>query len=90
MDFELKTFTFARVCAEKYDALVVLAPPTIAGNDPASQLAAQAIKAGDFEPKPGKLLVSYRPVGIAATRLVLVGVGDGSAKNVRAAVPQAP
>jgi len=86
MDFELKTFTFARVCAEKCDALVVLAPPTIAGNDPASQLAAQAIKAGDFEAKPGKLLVSYRPAGIAATRLVLVGVGDGSTKNVRTAV----
>ncbi len=86
MDFELKTFTFARVCTEKCDALVVLAQPAIAGNDPASQLAAQAIKAGDFEAKPGKLLVSYRPAGIAATRLVLVGVGDGSAKNVRAAV----
>ena len=86
MDFELKTFTFARVCTEKCDALVVLAPPAIAGSDPASQLAAQALKAGDFEAKPGKLLVSYRPAGIAATRLVLVGVGDGSAKNVRAAV----
>ncbi len=86
MDFELKTFTFARVCAEKCDALVVLASPTIAGNDPVSQLAAQAIKAGDFEAKPGKLLVSYRPAGIAATRLVLVGVGDGSTKNVRTAV----
>ncbi len=86
MDFELKTFTFARVCAEKCDALVLLAPPTIAGNDPASQLAAQAIKAGDLEAKPGKLLVSYRPAGIAATRLVLVAVGDGSAKNVRTAV----
>ncbi len=86
MDFELKTFTLARVCAEKCDALVLLAPPTIVGNDPVSQLAAQAIKAGDFETKPGKLLVSYRPAGIAATRLVLVGVGDGSTKNVRTAV----
>ena len=86
MDFELKTFTFARVCTEKCDALVLLAPPAIAGNDPASQLAAQALKAGDFEAKPGKLLVSYRPAGIAATRLVLVGVGDGSTKNVRTAV----
>ena len=86
MDFELKTLTFARVYAEKCDALVVLVPPTISGNDAASQLAAQAIKVGDFEAKPGKCLISYRPVGIASRRLVLAGVGDGSTKNMRAAV----
>lgn len=93
MDFELKTLTRARVCTEKCDALVVLISQEAlaqgAGDDPVSQLVALAIKSGDFEAKPGKLLASYRTVGIAATRLVLAGVGDGSPKNVRTAVTAA-
>lgn len=93
MDFELKTLTRARVCTEKCDALVVLISQEAlaqgAGDDPVSQLAALAIKSGDFEAKPGKLLASYRTVGVAASRLVLAGVGDGSPKNVRTAVTAA-
>ncbi|MCY1168310.1 MAG: leucyl aminopeptidase [Pseudomonadota bacterium] len=93
MDFELKTLTRARVCTEKCDALVVLISQEAlaqgAGDDPVSQLAALAVKSGDFEAKPGKLLAGYRTVGIAATRLVLAGVGDGSPKNVRTAVTAA-
>ena len=90
MNFELKTLTGARVCTEKCDALVVLIPQDMhGGDDPVSQLAALAIKSGDFEAKPGKLLNSYRMAGIAATRLILVGAGDGSAKNVRTAVTAA-
>ncbi|MES2361122.1 MAG: leucyl aminopeptidase [Pseudomonadota bacterium] len=93
MDFELKTLTRARVCTEKCDALVVLisqeASMQGAGDDPVSQLAALAIKSGDFEAKPGKLLASYRAAGVAASRLVLLGVGDGSPKNVRTAVTAA-
>ena len=90
MDFELKTLTRARVCTEKCDALVVLIPQDAqaldSSDDPTSQLAALAIKSGDFEGKAGKLLSSYRLAGIAASRLVLAGAGDGSPKNVRAAV----
>ena len=90
MDFELKTLTLARVCTEKCDALVLLVPQDASnlssGKDPLAQLATLAVKSGDFEAKAGKLLAAYRPQGIAATRLVLVGVGDGSPKNVRAAV----
>jgi leucyl aminopeptidase len=56
------------------------------GDNPVSQLAALAIKSGDFECKAGKLLSAYRPQGVAATRLVLAGVGDGSPKNIRVAV----
>ena len=86
MDFELKTLTRARLCTEKCDALIVLMPENPAPSDDAlSQLAASAIKSGDFETKPGKLLCSYRVTGLSATRLVLVGCGDGSAKNVRTA-----
>ena len=87
MDFELKTLTRARICTEKCDALVVLIPQTpTAGDDAVSKLAALATKSGDFDTKAGKLLASYRPGGLAATRLVLVGAGDGSSKSVRVAV----
>jgi leucyl aminopeptidase len=52
-------------------------------------LTALAIKSGDFEAKPGKLLSAYRTPGVAATRVVLAGVGDASPKNVRSAVSAA-
>jgi leucyl aminopeptidase len=89
MDFELKTLTRARLCTEKCDALVVLVPQDAtasSGADPLSVLTALAIKSGDLETKPGKLISSYRCAELAATRLILVGCGDGSAKNVRSAV----
>ena len=89
MDFELKTSNRARLCSEKCDALIVLMPDNSAiddDTDALSQMAAVAIKSGDLETKPGKLLGSYRAAGLAATRLVWVGCGDGSAKNVRVAV----
>ena len=89
MDFELKTLTRARLCVEKCDALIVLVPQAISpssGPDPLSTLIALAIKEGDLETKPGKSISSYRVAGLAATRLILVGCGDGSVKNVRSAV----
>ena len=90
MDFELKTLTRARVCTEKCDALVVLVPQDVGeGDDTLSVLVEAATQSGDFERKPGKLLQAYRTTGIAATRVVLVGVGEGSAKNVRTAVTAA-
>jgi leucyl aminopeptidase len=90
MDFELKTLTRDRLCNEKFDALIVLIPQDLStDDDPLSVLAAQAIKSGDFETKAGKLLSAYRMPGIAATRVLLVGAGDGSAKNIRTAVTAA-
>src|SRR3990167_4645011 len=87
MDFELKTLTRTRVSGEKCDALLVLIPQDLSlEDDPLSALAALALKSGDFEAKPGKLLSAYRTPGIAATRVFLVGAGDGSPKNVRTAV----
>ena len=87
MDFELKTLTRTRICSEKCDALVVLIPQELSSDDdPLSALTALAIKSGDFEAKAGKLLNTYRTPGIAATRVLLVGAGDGSPKNVRSAV----
>ena len=90
MDFELKTLTNAQLCTEKCDALVVLVaqdspkPPQSGATLP--QLIAQAIAAGDLQTKPGKCLSTYRTADVVATRVVLVGMGDGSAKNVRTAV----
>ncbi|WP_372828240.1 leucyl aminopeptidase [Polaromonas sp.] len=90
MDFELKTLTAARLCAEKCDALIVLVGGDAAsGSDAVSKMAALAIKSGDFESKPGKLLSAYRPQGISATRVLFAGAGDGSAKNIRTAVSAA-
>jgi leucyl aminopeptidase len=90
MDFELKTLTRARLCAEKCDALVVLVAQEAQGNaaldDPVSKFVGMALKEGDFEAKAGKLLSGYRMPGVAARRVVLAGAGDGSAKGVRTAV----
>ena len=92
MNFELKTLTTDRQDTEKCDALIVLvatgqpSAAFLAGKGACSVLAALAIKSGDFDSKPGKLLSCYRPVGISASRLILCGVGDGSPKNVRTAV----
>jgi leucyl aminopeptidase len=86
MDFELKSLTRSGLCNEKCDALLVLIPEGVSPEgDPLSALVALALKSGDLETKPGKLLSAYRAPGIAATRVVLVSAGDGSAKNVRTA-----
>ena len=90
MDFELRPLSLTRICAEKCDALLVLVPTvTVSGSDALSVLIVTAQQAGDFENKPGKMLTAYRVAGIAATRVVLVGAGDGSLKNVRIAVAAA-
>ena len=87
MNFELKTLGLDRAAGEKCDAMVVLVGQDFKpGQDAISTMAAQAIKAGDFETKAGQLLSCYRPAGLAAVRLVLAGAGDGSASNVRKAV----
>ena len=90
MDFELKTLTPAAAAGEKCDALVLLVGESFKpGKDSLSQLAADALKARDLEPKAGKLLQAYRSHGVAATRVVLAGAGDGSGKRVHAAVQAA-
>jgi leucyl aminopeptidase len=90
MDFELKTLTLAGICTEKCDTLIALIPSNFSpGSDPLSVIAAHALQCGDFESKPGRLLGAYRVQGLVASRVVLVGVGDASAKNVRTAVTTA-
>ena len=97
MDFELKKLTVAQLCSEKCDALIMLVAQgslephqaNVQVDDQISRLVEHAISAGDLQTKAGKCLSSYRVAGVAATRLVLVGMGDGSAKNVRAAITAA-
>jgi leucyl aminopeptidase len=90
MDFELKTLALAGAAGEKCDALVLLVTESFKpGKDALSRLAADALKARDLEPKPGKVLQAYRSAGIAASRVVLAGCGDGSGKRVHAAVQSA-
>ena len=97
MDFELKKLTVAQLCSEKCDALIMLVAQgslephqaNVQADDQISRLVEHAISAGDLQTKAGKCLSSYRVAGVAATRLVLVGMGDGGAKNVRAAITAA-
>ena len=90
MDFELKTLTLAGICSEKCDALIALIPNDFSpGSDPLSAIVAHALQSGDFESKPGRLLGAYRVQGLVASRVVLVGAGDSSPKNVRTAVTAA-
>jgi leucyl aminopeptidase len=87
MTFELKSMGLVGASTEKCDALIVLVAQDFkAGKDDLSDLLAQAIKSGDLEPKPGKLLSLYRPVQANAARVVLAGIGSGSARDVRTAV----
>lgn len=90
MNFELKTLSLADAALDKSDALIVLVSQSLKlGKDPISLLAAQAIKAGDFEPKAGKVLALYRVSDVAARRVVLVGVGEGTGQEVNKAVAAA-
>lgn len=87
MNFELKSIGLVAASTEKADALIVLVAQDFkAAKDDLSDLVAQAIKAADLETKPGKLLSLYRPVQANATRVVLAGIGGGSARDVRTAV----
>lgn len=87
MNFELKSLGLAEAAGEKCDALAVLVADAFKpGRDSLSRLVAEAVKAGDLETKAGKLLQLYRPDAAAAPRVVLVGAGDGSARQVRQAV----
>jgi leucyl aminopeptidase len=87
MDFELKTVGLARACAEKCDALVVLIDEQFkSGEDALSRLIADALKARSLGTQAGKLLSTWRPQGVAAPRVLLVGVGDAQARPVRTAV----
>jgi leucyl aminopeptidase len=90
MNFELKPMGLTGVSTEKCDALIVLVAQDFKpAKDDLSTLIAQTLKSGDLETKSGKSLTLYRPVQANATRVVLIGVGSGAARDVRGAVMSA-
>lgn len=87
MNFEFKTFGLLGATKEKCDALVVLfSTKFISASDSVTSLITTAMKAGDLTEKPGHVLLSYRPNGIAATKLALASIGEGSPNDVKKAV----
>jgi len=90
MDFRLKTLNLDEIHTEVCDALVMLiAPDFKPGPGILSGLIANALADNDLETKVGSMLSAYRPAGVAARRVLLVGVGDGSPRSIRAAVSAA-
>ncbi|TXH90708.1 MAG: leucyl aminopeptidase [Rhodoferax sp.] len=90
MNFELKTSGLSGLANEKSDGLIVLvATGFSAGKDALSQWMAQAIHAKDLDTAAGKVLSVYQSAVVQATRTVFVGIGKGSAKEVRAAIAAA-
>ena len=93
MNFQLKTLSLTQAAALKTDALLVLVPEGYkpvqalkAPQDDLNQVLAQALARGDFQTKAGKWLALHRPAGVAATRVLLAGVGEGKPAQVKSAV----
>ncbi len=90
MNFELHALSLTEAASEKSDALLVLVSDAYKpARDGFSVLVGQAIKDGDAHTKAGKTLSLYKPPQSLATRVVIVGVGDGSAKQLRSGVSAA-
>nr|CBA29961.1 Probable cytosol aminopeptidase [Curvibacter putative symbiont of Hydra magnipapillata] len=87
MNFELKPLNLVALANEKADLLILLVAQDFkAGKDELSVLVAQTLKQGDFAVKPGTVLSLYRPVQFNATKVVLAGIGEGRARQVRSAL----
>ena len=87
MDLELRPLRLAEVAAGKTPALIVLVADGFEpGDDALSALIERARGSEDFKTEAGSVLASYGAVRVAAERVVLAGVGDGSAAKVRKAV----
>ncbi len=90
MNFELKPLSLLEAATEKCDALLVLVTDTFKpAKDGFSAFVGRAIKDGDAPTKAGKILPIYKHAMAQATRVLIVGVGDGSAKQVRTGVAAA-
>ncbi len=87
MNFELKPLNLVALANEKADLLILMVAQDFkAGKDELSLLVAQALKHGDFVAKAGTVLPLYRPVQSNATKVLLVGIGEGHARQVRTAL----
>ncbi len=87
MNFELKTLSLAAAAKHPSDALIVLISDHFQANqDPLSSLVEKAINAKDFASKTGKLLHAYASSGISASKVVFLGIGAGTATDVKLAM----
>ena len=87
MDLELRPLRLAEAAAGKTPALIVLVADGFEpGDDALSALIERARGSEDFKTEAGSVLASYGAARVAAERVVLAGVGDGSAAKVRKAV----
>jgi leucyl aminopeptidase len=87
MNFELHSLSWAKAASLKTDALVVLVAEG-QKQEPGllSSMLDQAQKTGDFSSAAGQCMLWWKPPGLAALRLVLVGIGKGRAQDIRQAV----
>ena len=90
MNFEFASKTLGQMVGDKTDVLVVLVPDGFKPQrDGLSKLIGDALKTEALESKAGKTLSSWRSPDVAAQRLVLAGIGDGSPTQVRTGVAAA-
>ncbi|AVO34745.1 leucyl aminopeptidase [Ottowia oryzae] len=90
MDFELKTLRLPEAAAYSSPALAVLVADGFEpGEDALSALIQRALASGDFKTEAGALLSSFGAPRVTSERLLLVGIGNGSATQVRKAVAAA-
>ena len=90
MNFEFASKTLGQMVSDKTDVLVVLVPDGFKSQrDGLSKLIGDALKTEALESKAGKTLSSWRSPEVAAQRLVLAGIGDGSPTQVRTGVAAA-
>jgi leucyl aminopeptidase len=94
MNFELKTLSWAQAAALPASLLVVLvtkqsSASAATSDGPVSALVASARASGDCDGSAGKLLQAYALPGIRAQRVMLVGAGEGAAREVSKAVAAA-
>jgi leucyl aminopeptidase len=87
MNFELKTLSLAAAAKSSTGTLIVLISKHFkAGKDPLSDLIDKAIKAKDLSTEAGKLLNAYALPGVKAARILMVGIGEARAADVKTAV----
>lgn len=91
MNFELKALDVADAASIKCDLLILLVPESFVTTpvqkpDALSELVAIALEHGDMSKAAGKQLHLYQPAGVAARRVLLLGAGCGSVRDVRSAL----
>ena len=90
MNFELKALNLSSAAAAKCDLLLLLVPESFKPQqDPLSALVDSVTRHGDWSAAGSKQLHLYQPQGVQARRVLLLGTGKGSARDVRAALASA-